>query len=322
MGSEIDLRTSPPRVTSPPRARQIRVTSASREGAILQVRKILLPVEFHETSLRVIGVADAIARRFHSEIVLLHVIAPESYSPLDRPGNRLLSPDELLNQLSVYAEKDLHESLGSALSGLPVKCLVSQGDASTEILAAAQNEAVDLIAMPTSGRRGFWGHLIGSVAAKVMHESDAPVLTGTQFPVIPSQSWDVKHVFCGVTFSDHSRPTLQCAARIVDEVGAKLTIAHVTPDVQLYGPGGTHADPGWQRELVASATELLARVQAETGITGDTAVESGDPGKGLAKIAAQIGADLLVVGAHFGGGPLGANSYSILAESPIPVLSV
>ena len=55
-------------------------------GVILQVRKILLPVEFHETTLRVIGVADAIARRFHSEIVLLHVIAPESYSSFDRPG--------------------------------------------------------------------------------------------------------------------------------------------------------------------------------------------------------------------------------------------
>ncbi|HWF37440.1 MAG TPA: universal stress protein [Candidatus Acidoferrales bacterium] len=316
------METFAPLVTSPPRPRQIRVTSASREGAILQVRKILLPIEFHETTLHVIGVADAIARRFHSEVVLLHVIAPESYSPLDRPGNRPLSPDELLNQLFTYAEKDLHESFGLALNGLPVKCLIRQGDASTEIIAAAQNEAVDLLVMPTSGRRGFWGHLIGSVAAKVIHECDVPVLTGTQFLDISSQSWNVKHVLCGVTFSEHSRPTLQCAAKIANEVQAKLTIAHITPDVQLYGPGGTYADPGWQRELVASANDLLARVQRETGIAAETAIESGDPGKGLAKIAVQIGADLLVVGTHFGGGPLGANTYGILGESPVPVLSV
>src|SRR5579872_3663167 len=132
----MNLGTSAPSVTSPSVARQIRVTSASREGPILQIRKILLPVQFHETSLRVIGVADALARRFHSEVVLLHVIAPESYSPLDRPGGRLLSPEDLLNQLFTYAEKDLHESLGSALDGLLVKCLVTQGDASTEIIAA------------------------------------------------------------------------------------------------------------------------------------------------------------------------------------------
>ena len=318
----MNLATSSSRVTSSLLARQIRVGSTSREGAILQVRKILLPVEFHETSLHVIGVADAIARRFHSEVVLLHVIAPESYSPFDRPGNRPLSSGELLNQLFTYAEKDLHESLGSALSGLLVKCLVNRGDASTEIIATAQQEAADLIVMPTSGRKGFYGHLIGSVAAKVIHESDAPVLTGTQFPDISGQSWNVKHVLCGVTFADHSRTTLQCAAKIADEVQAKLTIAHVTPDVRLYGPGGTYADPGWQRELVSSANELLARVQQQTGITAETAVESGDPGKGLGKIAAQVGADLLVVGAHFGGGPLGANAYSILSESPVPVLSV
>jgi nucleotide-binding universal stress UspA family protein len=132
----------------------------------------------------------------------------------------------------------------------------------------------------------------------------------------------VKHVLCGVTFSDHSRATLRCAAKIAEEFQAKLTIAHVAPDVRLYGPGGMYAEGGWERELIASANELVTRVREETGVTGESAVESGDPGKGLAKIAAQVGADLLVVGAHFGGGHLGANRYSILAESPVPVLSV
>ena len=289
---------------------------------MLQVRKILLPVQFHETSLRVIGVADSIARHFHSEIVLLHVIAPESYSPYDRPAGRPMTSEELLDELRSYAQNNLHESLGSALEGLPLKCLVRQGDASTEILAAAEEQATDLIVMPTSGRTGFYGSLIGSVTAKVMHESDHPVLSGTHFPPSPPQGLDVKHVLCGVTFADHSRPTLQCAATIAAEFHAKLTIAHVTPDVQLYGPGGDYADPTWQRELTASAQELIARIQKDTGATGDSAIESGDVGKGLGKIAAQIGADLLVAGCHYGGGHLGANSYGILSESPVPVLSV
>jgi nucleotide-binding universal stress UspA family protein len=289
---------------------------------MLPVRKILLPVEFHETCLRVIGVADSIARRFHSEIVLLHVIAPESYSPYDRPGGRPLSSDELLNELRGYAQNDLHESLGSALDGLSVKCLVRQGDASTEILAAAEEQATDLIVMPTSGRPGFYGRLIGSVTAEVMHESDHPVLSGTHFPEVAQQGLDVKHVLCGVTFSDHSRPTLECAAKIAEEFQAKLTIAHVTPDVQMYGPGGDYADPTWQRELTASAEELIARLQKDTGATGDSAIESGDPAKGLAKIAARVGANLLVAGCHFSGGHLGSNTYSILGESPVPVLSM
>jgi nucleotide-binding universal stress UspA family protein len=289
---------------------------------MLEVHKILVPIEFHEATLHVIGAADCIARRFHSGIVLLHVIAPESYSKRDWRNGHPLAPDNLISELFSYAETELHEKLPPDLKGLAVKCIVRQGDASTEIVAAAKDEAVDLIVMPTRGRKGFYGHLIGSVATKVMYESDRPVLTGTNFPEVMSRGWTVKHVLCGVTFSQHSVPTLRCAAAIAAELQAKLTIAHITPDIELYGPGGMYADRNWQNELVRSSEQLISRLQTETGASGDVAVESGDPGIGLNKIAQRVGADLLVVGCHFGGGHFGVNSYGILAESQIPVLSV
>lgn len=288
---------------------------------MLKLGRILLPVEFHETCLRVIGVADSIARRFHSEIVLLHVIAAESYSQQEWKNGRPVMGDALLDELLSYAEKHLHETVRPGLKGLPVKGVVRQGDPSSEIIKVAEEETVDLIAMATRGRTGFYGHLIGSVTAKVMHESDKPVLTGTNFPEVP-QPWNAQHVLCGVTFSEHSLATLKCAGRIANEFQAKLTIAHVTPSVDLYGPGGTYADRRWQQELVASAEELIAKVQEQTGVKGEAAVEGGDPGAGLSKIGVRVGADLLVVGAHFGGGHLGANGYGIIAESKIPVLSV
>ena len=289
---------------------------------MLKLRRILLPVEFHERCLRVIGVADSIARRFHSEIVLLHVVSPESYSQQEWKNGRPVTGDVLLDELLSYAEKDLHETVRPWLKGLPVKGVVRRGDPSSEIIKVAEEETVDLIAMATRGRAGFYGHLIGSVTAKVMHESDKPVLTGTNFPEVSQQGGNAQHVLCGVTFSEHSLPTLKCAGRIADEFQAKLTIAHVTPNVDLYGPGGTYADPRWQQELVASAEELIGKVQEQTGVKGEAAVESGDPGAGLSKIGVRVGADLLVVGAHFGGGHLGANGYGILAGSKIPVLSV
>jgi nucleotide-binding universal stress UspA family protein len=287
---------------------------------MLKVRKILLPVEFHETTLRVIGVVDSIARRFGSEIVLLHVLAPESYSKQEWKNGRPVTGEDLLEELFAYAEQ-LGEKL-PGLEGLPVKCVVRRGDASSEIIEAARHELVDLIAMATRGRAGFYGHLIGSVTAKVMHESEAPVLTGTRFPEVPQQGLSVKRVLCGVTFSEHSLATLECAAKIAAEFQAQLSIAHVTPNVDLYGPGGTYAERRWQQELVASGEELIAKVQEQTGVKGEAAVESGDPGAGLSRIADRVSADLLVVGAHFGGGHLGANGHGILAESKIPVLSL
>ncbi len=122
---------------------------------MLKVRTILVPIQFHETTLRVIGVADSIARYFHSEVVLLHVITPESYSKHEWKDGRPVASEELISELFSYAETDLHEKLLPALKGLPVKCIVRQGDASSEIVAAAKDEAVDLIVMPTRGRKGW-----------------------------------------------------------------------------------------------------------------------------------------------------------------------
>ena len=41
--------------------------------AMLNIRKILLPVDFPNTSLHVIHQAATLAHHFHSEIVMLHV---------------------------------------------------------------------------------------------------------------------------------------------------------------------------------------------------------------------------------------------------------
>lgn len=289
---------------------------------MLDIRKLLFPIEFHEKSLEIVRVAGGIARRFGSEIVLLHVIAPESYSERDRKDGRPLQSGDLISEFLRYAEKDLHEPLRAALDGLALKCLVRQGDPANEIVAAAQEESVNLIVMPARGYKGFYRYLIGSVTAKVMHDTDRPVLTAAHLENAANQDLTIKHVLCGVTFSEHSREVLKCAATVAAEFHAKLTIAHVTPNVEAYGPGGDYVDRPWKDELVRSAQELVATIQQQVGVQGEAAVESGNPGVGLSRIARQIGADLLVVGCHNSGGHFGSEGYGIISESPIPVLSV
>jgi nucleotide-binding universal stress UspA family protein len=92
--------------------------------------------------------------------------------------------------------------------------------------------------------------------------------------------------------------------------------------VEMYGPGGNYVDRGRKEELVGSAHDLIDAIQRQTGAKGETAIDSGDPGTALSRIAGQTGADLLVVGCHNSGGHLGSNGYRIICESQIPVLSV
>jgi nucleotide-binding universal stress UspA family protein len=285
------------------------------------VERILLPVEFHEKTAGIVGVAAGIARRFHSELVFLHVRSREETAGSDEPKRWASANGDIVSQFVRYAETELHQEIGAQLNGLNLRSLTRQGEPAPEIAAAAREQAVDLIVMPTRSYQGFYQYLIESVTAEVMYQTDRPVLAAAHLQAMPKEL-TVKRVLCGVTFSEHSQTVLRCAERITREFGAKLTIAHVTPDVEMYGPGGDYVDRGWKEELVRSAKELVAKLQQQTGVEGDFAVESGGPGAGLHRIAQQVGADVLVAGCHNSGGHFGTNSYGILAESGIPVLSL
>ena len=47
---------------------------------MLNIKKILLPVDFSVASLDVIHQAVTLARHFHSEIVMLHVVTARSHA--------------------------------------------------------------------------------------------------------------------------------------------------------------------------------------------------------------------------------------------------
>jgi nucleotide-binding universal stress UspA family protein len=288
---------------------------------IITIERILFPVEFHEKSVGIVGVAAGIARRFHSELVFLHVRSREESSGPNDPNRWAGAGGDVASQFIRYAEAELHQEIGAELDGLKLRSLRRQGEPAPEIAAAAREEAMDLIVMPTRSYRGFYQYLIESVTAEVMYQTNRPVLAAAHLEAIPKEL-TVKRVLCGVTFSEHSQTVLTCAGRIAREFGAKLTIAHITPDVEMYGPGGDYVDRGWKEELVRSAQELVAKLQQQTRVEGDFAFESGDSGAGLNRIAQQVGADVLVAGCHNSGGHFGTNSYGILAESRIPVLSL
>ena len=289
---------------------------------MLRIRKILVPIDFHETSLAIVQLAARMARRFGSEVLLAHVVTPRDYSPHEISQGRPLQDDELLGEILAFAERDLHEPVRAELEGLLVKCVVRKGDPASQIVRVGREESADLIVMPTHGYNGFYRYLIGSVTAKVIHESECPVLTAAHLQQGTLSDFGIKHVLCGVTYSDHSRETLRWAVDVAAAFEAKLTLAHVTPSVELYGPGGMYVDRPWRDELVLGASEQVAKLQEQVGVKAESVIESGDPAEGLSRIAGRIGAGLLVMGCHASGGRLGSNGYGIICESRIPVLSV
>ena len=288
---------------------------------MLSIKKILLPVDFPNASLRVVHQAATLARNFHSEIVMLHVVTARSHAagvPEDGPE---LARWDLLAELVRGAQKNLDLTLGPELEGLAIRSVLLKGDPAKAIVHTAQVENADLIMMPSHGYT-FNRFLLGSVTAKVLYGTECPVWTGAHVEQSPAQEFAIRNVLCAVDFGPRSQKTVSWAAQIADEFGARLTLTHVTGSVELWGPGGSYIVPKWKESFVTSASQQLADLQKEMNIKADVLIGSGDVPKVLSEVARQTNADLLVIACYPYGGNLRIHGYAIICAVPIPVLSV
>jgi nucleotide-binding universal stress UspA family protein len=288
---------------------------------MLNIKKILLPVDFPNTSLRVVHQAASLAHHFHSEIVMLHVVTALSHTagvPEDGPE---FACWDMLAEIIREAEKNLDHSFGPELEDLTIKRVLVKGDAARVIVQTAEEEKADLIMMPSYGRT-FSQFLMGSVTAKVLHGTECPVWTDAHVEESAVQELAIRSVLCALDFKPYNRTTVSWAAQMAAEFGARLTLAHVTPGVELWGPGGSCVIPEWKDVLVGYASQYIAELQQDMGLKADVFIGSGDVPKVLSQAVKQTKADLLVTGCNPYGGHLRTHGYSIICAVPIPVLSV
>jgi len=97
---------------------------------------------------------------------------------------------------------------------------------------------------------------------------------------------------------------------------------HVTPSVELWGPGGNYVNPKFKEQLVGDASRRIAKLQKAAGIKADVFIGSGDVPAVLRHAVEQTNADLLVTGCRPYGLHLRTHGYAIICAVPIPVLSM
>jgi nucleotide-binding universal stress UspA family protein len=288
---------------------------------MLKIKKILLPVDFPNTSLPVVHQAATLAHHFHAEIVMLHVVTAQSHAAGVPEDGRALAGWDMLAELLRGAQKSLDQSLAPELEGLTIQRLLLKGEPAQAILQTAQLEKADLIMMPSHGYT-FDQFLLGSVTAKVLHGTECPIWTGAHLEESPVQEFAIRNVLCAVDFGPRSHKIVSWAAQMAAEFSSRLTLAHVTAAVELWGPGGSYVNPEWKEELVGDASQHIAELQQDMGIQADVFIGSGDVPKVLSQAAKQTQADLLVIGCYPYGGNLRIRGYATICAVPIPVLSV
>jgi len=83
-----------------------------------------------------------------------------------------ISAQDLTSRVVHRAQCDLDQTLLPELDGVAVTRLLLHGEPAVEIANTAFNKNVDLIMLATRGFGAFHRFLVGSVTAKVLHESD------------------------------------------------------------------------------------------------------------------------------------------------------
>ena len=288
---------------------------------MLNIKRILIPVDIPIVSLSVIHQAATLARHFKSEMVMLHVVTAQSRAAIDPEDNRELAEEGLLAVIKEEARKRQDQSLGPEIDGLTIQSITGTGDAALVIVRTAEEERADLIMMSSHGF-AFYQFLMGSVTAKVLHEAECPVWTDAHVEVSRGQELPIRNVLGAVEFGPRADITVSWAAQVAAEFGARLTLANVTAGVEFWGPGGGYVNEKWKEQLIGDASEQMAKLQQDMGIKADVFIGSGDVPKVLSQAAKETKADLLVTGCYPYGGHLRTHGYGIICAVPIPVLSV
>lgn len=142
--------------------------------------KILVPLDTSERAEMIVPYVQALATHIGSEIVLLSVVDPsvalKGVMVGGMPYAVTFDQTQLLNAIE-RADKylqDLAETF--APLGITVRDRVELGSIAETILAVAEEEDVSFIAIASHGRSGVGTVIFGSVALRVLHQSDIPLL--------------------------------------------------------------------------------------------------------------------------------------------------
>ncbi len=141
----------------------------------LRIRKILVPLDFSESSQQALHYAKVFADQFGAAVTLIHVVEPMlypaelGYVPLATQDLDQQRMDELksrLNQLATH--------LGKAAK---VETILRLGRSWREICDVAEAGKFDLLIIATHGYTGIKHVLLGSTAERVVRHAPCPVLT-------------------------------------------------------------------------------------------------------------------------------------------------
>lgn len=298
-----------------------------------RIQKILVAVDFSETSAAALRQAVALAKSLGAAVTVVHVLTNlrEALEKMPAAARWKLVAgdiDEFERELRQDSDRQLDEMI-APFADVKLERETLVGKAHAELVRAVLRDRHDLVIAGTQGLSMVKKLFVGSTAQKLVQCCPAPV-----WIVPPGGDRPLSKILAPVDYSDASAKALGYAGLLAERHQAALHVLHVLDDKDLLELPQVAEQPdkqlsAYRRELKKSSSEHLhefvaARLPAS--VTPEYLLAHGAPWQMIDSNAKRLDADLIVLGSVGRGGLaglfLGNTAERVLAAARRPLLIV
>lgn len=282
-----------------------------------KLRRVLAAVDFSEPARAAFDHALSLSRLHDAELIVVHAV------PTDRQFNW-----HARERIALIAA--LRHAAQTA--GVRFTVSVQHGDPAGVILLHATSRGADLIVLGSSTRSGFDRFRFGSVAETIAREATQPVL------VVPAAAGGIidsttpfKNILVAVDFGEGSSAAVERALSMANGE-SRVTLVHVVRDVpyeRSFRYPYHLMEPEYQRNLARVAWRRIAALvpaDATTARRVHARVVTGEPTAEISRVAAEVDADLILMGVTARGAIgrliMGSTAARVIRTSGRPVLAM
>jgi nucleotide-binding universal stress UspA family protein len=258
--------------------------------------KILAALDYGDSSLEALRQARALAHEVGGTLAACHVLPGAHDLSVLFPSRSLVADTDTVaedNQAREALKERARAKLGLELS----EVFIERGSASAGLVRCAESQGADFIVVGSHERGALTRAVLGSVAERVVRHAHCSVLVAR-----PPEKTGV--VLAASDLSEPSLLALAAGAAAAKRSGAKLLVVSALE----WSEGTLGAAAGMLGSLpVLPSVELqeqvrevlrstLTQAMARAGAEGEARVLDGPPAATIVTCAAEVGAELIVIG--------------------------
>ena len=264
--------------------------------------RVLFPIDFSERSLDMFERLPELRRLGAREVIIMFVTGPN--------GTVTEEQRSTLDRLR----------LGLENANIAPREIIVPGDPADEISKAAEREAVDLIAMASSGKGRAKELVVGSTSFKVVRSATRPVLLNKTTKEGRPEKTLFQRVLVPLDLTTCSEIDENVLPKLIDLGLSEAVLFHVVPSTEY-----SLDDEGRFEQVTTMLDERKERLLGQ-GCKITTHVHFGTVSYNILEAAREVEASIIIMGLHrrslLREVAVGGNFEEVIRKSPLPVMVV